>query len=137
MSFSGVGGVGRGDPEANLPCAKRLIVTAGPRLDYLLALGNKAKVAFSSMQHFDVQLASGATQQCNRRPAYLHFAHDADYAGQVPASINALAARAKPGEGTRLRCEESGCPLRSEAERKALAQREDPGGVGSGDILVR
>ena len=78
MSFSGVGGVGRGDPEANLPCAKRLIVTAGPRLDYLLALGNKAKVAFSSMQHFDVQLASGATQQCNRRPAYLHFAHDAD-----------------------------------------------------------
>ena len=55
----------------------------------------------------------------------------------MPPAINALAAGAKPGEGTRLRCEESGGPLRSEAERKALAQREDPGGVGSGDILVR
>ena len=136
VSFSGVGGTGRGAPEANLPCAKRLVVTAGPRLDYLLALGNKAKVAFPSMQHFHVQLASGTTQQGNRRPAYVHFAHDTNYTCQVPASINALAARAKPGECTRLRCEESRCSLRSDAERNSLAQHEDPQGVGSGDIFL-
>lgn len=122
---------------AILPGTKRLIVTAGPRLDYLLALGNKAKVVCASMQHFTVQLAAGTTQQGNRRPAYMHFAHDADYASPVPTSINALAARAKPGEGTRLRCEESGCTLRSEAERNCLAQHTDPRGVGSGDLFLR
>lgn len=111
-------------------------MTAGPRLDYFLALSNKARVACNSMQHFDVQLTSGATQQCNRRPAYLHFAHGTDYTCQVPASINALLARAKPGECTRLRCEESGCPLRSDAERNCLAQHKDPRGVGSGDAFL-
>lgn len=121
--FGGAGG--KGKTEAEIRCPKRLVITAGPRLDYLLPVSNKARVALGMMQHFNVQLTNGDTQQGNRRAAYLHFAHDADYSGLVPNSINALAVRAKPGEGTRLRCLERCCPLRPEAERNVLAEGED------------
>jgi hypothetical protein len=97
-----------------------------------VAVGNKARVTCGAMQHYTVQLAAGATQHGSRRAAYMHFAHDADYAGPVPTSINALAARAKQGEGTRLRCLERSCPLRPEAERNSLAEGEDPRGRDRG-----
>jgi hypothetical protein len=114
--------------EAEIPGTTRVVITAGPRLDYLLAVGNKAKVSLSGMTHYTVQLVAGTTQGSSRHAAYVHFAHDNDYAGPVPTSINSLAARAKHGECTRLRCVEHGCPLRPEGDRKSLAEVEDPRG---------
>ena len=129
MYGGGAGGIGRG--EASVANANvRLLITAGPRLDYLVAMANRARVAFSDLTHWQVQLSAGTTQQANRRPAYVHFAQEGTVG--VPATINALAARAKPGECTRLRCLERGCPLRPQAERDSLPECEDPRGRDRG-----
>lgn len=81
---------------------------------------NQMVATMTAMQHFTVQIAAGATQTSKRHATFAAFAHGPDFTGKVPASFNALAARAKPGECTRLRCLSKACQLRSAEEREAL-----------------
>ena len=93
----------------------RLAVTAGTRLDLLVAIMNKIQVVFPNLQQFTVQLTSGTVQKLKRRPSFVQFAVSSDFfetGGKMSNSINALGVRAKAGECTRLRCLSKECPLR-------------------------
>lgn len=79
-------------------------------------------------QLFFLTLTSGPLQG-RKRSFYLLVATDQTSAGalQIPHSVEALGIRARHGEGTRLRCLDVNCGLRSTAERQELEVGADKG----------
>ena len=77
-------------------------------------------------------LTAGPTQG-RKRSYFLLVAMDPASAAtaQIPHNIDALAIRARHGEGTRLRCLDANCPLRSTVERQELEVGGDDKGPTS------
>ena len=107
----------------------RLLMTAGTRLDLLLAGANRLRSTYTTTDHYTVQLVRAPRQHTRMRPGYAQLlvrrgtgpagmGHDI----RVPNSIDTGSCRAKAAERTRLRCVNARCPLRTEEERAALAE---------------
>ena len=113
-----------------IPCAQncRFLVPVSSRLDMLSAVEVRMLTSLPDMHHFSIQLNSGDEQKLRKKAAYMHYACSTKILadGKVPCSIPAQAARAQRGECTRLRCLDSQCPLRSQAEKLALQGLGDP-----------
>jgi hypothetical protein len=108
----------------------KVAVSAGTRLDLVSSVFSKMSLSFPTLQIYNVQLSHGARQHQKRRPSYLLLAVPADSQDEVPAAVSALAARARQGEKTRLRCLNPHCPLRPAAELDALLMV-----AGDGEVM--
>ena len=98
----------------------KMCVPVGKRLDLAAAVQSKRTQSLVDMDCYVVQVTHGATQKNKRQPHYLLFAQSKADEIEVPVSIAALASRARPGEGTRLRCLDASCPWHPQEELGAL-----------------
>ncbi len=104
-----------------LPTRKlKIVVTTGSRVDILSNTYNKLQLAFPSMQVYWVSLTHGDKQHKKRRNASVLVAVPHDATEDMPTTIKALAARARRGEQTFLRCLDYDCPLRPLSEVEAV-----------------
>jgi hypothetical protein len=115
----------------SLPTKKfKVVVSAGTRLDLVSAVWSKMSLCFPTLQIYNVQLSHGTRQHQKRRPSYLLLAVASDSQDEVPAAVSALAARARVGEKTRLRCLDPACKMRPAAELDAVLSV-----AGESDVL--
>ena len=109
----------------------KLVVPVGKRLDLAAAVQTKLTTSLPQMDSYVVQLTHGTTQKAKKLPQYLVYAQAKTEEFDVPVTLAALSARARPGEGTRLRCLDANCPWRPKEELDALLSQ----GNGSTDTL--
>ena len=112
------------------PAKCRIFVLTGARHDLVSAIEAKLAVCTPTLSRFFVTLTAGATHG-RKKPFFMVMACDQASAPSlnVPHVIEALTVRARPGEGTRLRCLDENCGLRSAEERQELelsSARDNP-----------
>ncbi len=87
---------------------------ASTRLDLLAASHMKGTALWPTACHYVVMLTAGDKQTAQQKPRYVHVVVIGDDHGSTMVSaLPILKCNSRPIEGTRLRCLEKGCPLRS------------------------
>ena len=127
----------------------RVLVPCGGRLDLLSAANVRLTVSASTLNQFTVLLTAQGAQQLRKKVKFMQYGMSSDLcdgrvggAGPAPNTIAAQAARAKPGECTRLRCMSRECSLRpagqvpdAGAENTAELDQDDLEYVGVDDCV--
>ena len=123
LAANGYGVPGAQGPVASgiPPLKVRIFVPTGSRLDLVTVIKDKLAAVAPTLVVFFITLTSGPLQG-RKRSYFLLVAVDPASATtfKIPHSIEALATRARHGEGTRIRCLDPNCGLRSTAERQQL-----------------
>lgn len=124
----GSGALGSAGHRPGTPLKARILVPCHSRMDLAVAVMNTLNTECPSLSGHYITLTCGPDQR-RRKPQILVYALDqtSAKAGAVPNVIDALVARARPGEQTRLRCLDRNCGLRSAEERQRLEVDEDRG----------
>ena len=133
LAANGYGTPSAHGPPAGIPPLKvRIFVPTGSRLDLVTVIKDKLAAVAPTLVVYFLTLTAGPTQG-RKRSYFLLVAIDPASAAtlQIPHSIEALAIRARHGEGTRIRCLDVNCGLRSTAERQELELGKDDKGPTS------
>ena len=105
-----------------LPTKKyKVIVNCGSRVDYFAAVHARMEVGFAGMSLYFVPLTRKAKQQKRSKHSMLALACPPGDTDEAPSTIEALAARARRGEHTFLRCLCAACPLRPREDYAAMS----------------